>query len=409
MEKSLLLPYKCFFETIGVKEQFETDDFLTVLETLQEEYADEVLSDDTVALVSRLAQLIGEIVKTGSQSLDTSRVYLPDVDGHKNVFNRIVNVSSKIVGVKQKSVSELYQQRPASHMCVDDCDWLTQSDRMKFVSGMIAPEIAQLLGVKTKKRQDFDTLTEPIPVESFGQHEKLTSIIGRLLQGYTFDSSLWKELIQNADDAGATEAKLIMDFRHLPTATVPEKWEVLQGPAVCFYNNRSFTKADMQGIQSLGVSSKGQDALKIGQFGVGFNAVFHMTDVPSFWTKEDDETDVICVLDPNCQYVPNTNPDKPGIKFTDIERTKQQYPDFMSGYLSTAIDMSQSSTLFRFPLRTAEIAKTSEIKKEPVSEEFVKELLDSFKDEMNISFVPEQPTETRNLLCQGGWLTGSAV
>ncbi|XP_076434838.1 sacsin-like [Babylonia areolata] len=303
LERSLL-SNRAFFETIGVKAQFEADDVLSVLENLSEMHANIVLTDDVISLVSRLAQLVGEIVKeivksTESEPLDMTRVYLPDSNGI---------------------------MQPASDMCVDDCEWLGGSDRMRFVNGMIAPDIAQVLGVKSKRGQDYDLLTEPIPTESFGQHEELTSRIARLLEGYTFDASLWKELIQNADDAGATEAKLIMDFRTLGTGTLPEKWEVLQGPAFCFYNNRSFSTEDIQGIQKLGVGSKGEDALKIGQFGVGFNSVFHITDVPSFWTKENDETDVICVFDPNCRYVPKTKQNRPGTKFTDIKRMSQQYP-----------------------------------------------------------------------------------
>ena len=41
--------------------------------------------------------------------------------------------------------------------------------------------------------------------ESFGQHEQLTTRINRLLEGYSRDASIFKELLQNADDAGATE------------------------------------------------------------------------------------------------------------------------------------------------------------------------------------------------------------
>lgn len=51
--------------------------------------------------------------------------------------------------------------------------------------------------------------------ESFGQHEQLTTRINRLLEGYTRDASIFKELLQNADDAGATEVcHLVFVFRH---------------------------------------------------------------------------------------------------------------------------------------------------------------------------------------------------
>ena len=350
--------HRDFFLAVGVKDRFEANDVLSALEKVNRDNDGIKLSDDNISLVSRLAQLLGDIAKAllPNASLDTTRVLLPDRHGF---------------------------MQTSSRLCVDDSPQLRESDRMKFVSDKIPTETARLLGVKTKKRQDFDTLGEPITVEPFGQSEKLTTRIKRLLQGYTFDSSVCKELLQNADDAGATECKFIMDFWHLGTDTVLENWEELQGPALCFYNNKSFTRQDMEGIQNLGIGSKAQDALKIGQFGVGFNAVFHITDVPSFWTREDDEKDVICVLDPNCKYVLNTEPNKPGVKFTDMERLKDVYPDMFSGYLNNAIDMTQSGTLFRFPLRTAHMTKISEIKNESVTESDVEALLDEFSEEMS--------------------------
>ena len=357
LEESLQRHRTCF-SVVGVKTRFEASDVLSALEKVNRDNDQQQLSDSLISLVSRLAQLLGDIAKAlpPPESFDTTRVLLPDRHG---------------------------VMQPSSCLCVDDNPQLRESDRMKFVSDEIPTETARLLGVKTKKRQDYDTLAEPINVEPFGQSEKLTTRIKRLLQGYTFDSSVCKELLQNADDAGATESKFIMDFRHLGTDTVLENWEELQGPALCFYNNKSFTRQDMHGIQNLGIGSKSHDALKIGQFGVGFNAVFHITDVPSFWTKEEDEKDVICVLDPNCQYVLNTEPNKPGAKFTDMQRLKDVYPDLVSGYLNNAIDMTQSGTLFRFPLRTAHMANISEIKKEPVTESKIKDLLDEFKKEMS--------------------------
>jgi hypothetical protein len=54
------------------------------------------------------------------------------------------------------------------------------------------------------------------------------------------------------------------------------------------YNDSSFSEADIKGIQCLGIGSKGDDPTKTGQYGVGFNAVYHLTDVPSFLTRGED-------------------------------------------------------------------------------------------------------------------------
>jgi len=64
-----------------------------------------------------------------------------------------------------------------------------------------------------------------------------------------------------------------------------ESWRPLQGPALCVFNDRAFTDADLRGIQMLGRGSKLLDPNKTGQYGVGFNVVYHLTDVPSFLTK----------------------------------------------------------------------------------------------------------------------------
>ncbi len=45
---------------------------------------------------------------------------------------------------------------------------------------------------------------------SFGQHDSLTHRLSVLLQDYTDGFAVPKELVQNADDAGATEVSNIM-------------------------------------------------------------------------------------------------------------------------------------------------------------------------------------------------------
>ena len=77
----------------------------------------------------------------------------------------------------------------------------------------------------------------------------------------------------------------------------------MQGPALCVYNNKPFTNDDIKGICSLGEGSKGHDPNKTGQYGVVFNAVYHLKDVPSFISKGEEIGDVLCVFDPHCKYV----------------------------------------------------------------------------------------------------------
>jgi hypothetical protein len=50
------------------------------------------------------------------------------------------------------------------------------------------------------------------------------------------------------------------------------------------YNDACFTENDFQSIQRIGDSLKKTDEQKskIGRFGIGFNSVYHLTDLPSF-------------------------------------------------------------------------------------------------------------------------------
>lgn len=52
---------------------------------------------------------------------------------------------------------------------------------------------------------------------------------------------------------------------------------VLQGPALCVYNNQQFQEKDWEGIRRLHTSVKEKDPLKVGRFGLGFKSVFHLT------------------------------------------------------------------------------------------------------------------------------------
>jgi hypothetical protein len=58
------------------------------------------------------------------------------------------------------------------------------------------------------------------------------------------------------------------------------------------------------------------DRTKTGQFGVGFNAVYHLTDVPSFITRGPDISSggTFCVFDPHCWHAPIATTDSPGMK-----------------------------------------------------------------------------------------------
>ena len=91
-------------------------------------------------------------------------------------------------------------------------------------------------------------------------------------------SSILQELIQNADDATATEVKFRLDRRqHLSSDLVNPALAPFQGPALYAWNNATFKEEDWEHYGKMEDSSKEKDALKVGRFGVGFLSVFHIT------------------------------------------------------------------------------------------------------------------------------------
>lgn len=100
-----------------------------------------------------------------------------------------------------------------------------------------------------------------------------------MMHFYCFCSvSLLQELIQNADDAGATVVKFRLDTRQHPGNDLMfPTLNLFQGPALLAYNNAIFQDEDWEHFGRIENSGKETAALKVGRFGVGFLSVFHIT------------------------------------------------------------------------------------------------------------------------------------
>ena len=224
--------------------------------------------------------------------------------------------------------------------------------------------------------------------EEFGQEEKLTRRLNRLLEDYTDGFAVPKELIQNADDAGATEVRFLYDQRSnedAMTCLIDEGMKDCQGPALWVYNDAVFQNEDFENLTKLNGATKEQDTQLIGKFGLGFNAVYNVTDVPMLVSRN-----YFVIFDPSTFYLGKAirNKNKPGIKINTNKNVKKlrnfrnQFKPF-NGIFGCDLhldkeDNSFQGTLFRFPLRTKEQAIRSEIKQLVYDCKQVKELLQLF-------------------------------
>lgn len=109
---------------------------------------------------------------------------------------------------------------------------------------------------------------ESMFLEDFGQKVDLTRRIREVLLNYPEGTTVLKELIQNADDAGATCVRLCLDSRvHGSDSLLSGSLAQWQGTALLAYNNAIFREEDFVSISRIGGSNKYGQMWKTGRFG----------------------------------------------------------------------------------------------------------------------------------------------
>jgi hypothetical protein len=179
-------------------------------------------------------------------------------------------------------------------------------------------------------------------------------------------------MIQNAEDAGATEIKFILDSRQLKTDKIfGSSFKSLQGPALLCWNNSIFSSKDLNGIKNLGKGNKATDASKIGRFGVGVNVIYHYTDAPQFLSDFDNYV----IFDPTCRHFPDMDITNPGclIKNAKTNLKNSIFSDVLSGFEVNGVSLDKA-TLFRLPLRQTR----SDISPYPIQPDEVRTLMVEF-------------------------------
>jgi sacsin len=86
---------------------------------------------------------------------------------------------------------------------------------------------------------------------------------------------------------------------------------LLAAPALVFYNDAPFSESDLQALILISRGSKQERADQVGRYGLGFNAVYNVTDAPMLLTG-----DKLVVLDPQLEYLRSWGSDKEPGEFT---------------------------------------------------------------------------------------------
>jgi len=221
--------------------------------------------------------------------------------------------------------------------------------------------------------------------EAAGQSEPITTRLKNLLKDYPADVSMFKEMVQNADDAGATEVHFVWDWRqHRRQSLLTPDMDRWQGPALWIFNDAQFSSKDFESICRLGVGGKRDQTRKIGRFGLGFNSVYNFTDLPSILSD-----DMVLFLDPHVHHLSamGASVQKPGIKlrFLKIKVLEKFRDQFLPYHQLLGCDLSSSrpfpGTLMRVPFRSAEVAKASEVSNIQMDKALAAELTTQFRAE----------------------------
>ena len=262
---------------------------------------------------------------------------------------------------------------PSNDAIIEDAGMNADSDESCTLSTNYPDTLAKWLGIPRRSELDCMLLYE---LEDWSQTQSLQSAIDRILDEYSDDIGIFKEFVQNAEDAGASRVRFVLDHNsYASNKLLIPSLGAYQGPALLIYNDAVFTEDDFRSLCSLNTSSKLNDPNKLGRYGAGFCSAYHITDLPSLVSASS-----FVVFDPSAKHLPkNKNRTCSGVRTTFVGR------DFSQNQIAPFHDVDTKAefkgTVFRLPLRTSAHAETSALKNGRVVEpEEVSKLLQLFAE-----------------------------
>ena len=281
---------------------------------------------------------------------------------------------------------------PATECTFDDREWIRQKtsipkmSRFVFVHEKVTKYLARYFHVRPLSESVAPSTRLGIKYTSAGPHEEITQRIKHIVQDYGTNIDIFKELIQNADDARATEVKFLIDWRtHSSSSLFGCELQPWQGPALLAYNNAVFSDQDFNHICQLAAETKRKDPLKTGRFGVGFCATYQLTDLPSFISRQ-----YFVMFDPHTSYLGDrVKAREPGIKIdlienqADLKVYEDQFAPFDNVFGCNVFSLPKEGyrgTLFRFPFRNNETKFKSLISRREYSRVEISHLVESLQE-----------------------------
>jgi hypothetical protein len=348
----LISEFSELLRTIGVRDAFAPLDYARALSQMHTEAGKAPLETERLEAALSIIQRLSE----QGASIRKLALFAPDEEG---------------------------VLRPPSELLFNDAPWLPHSSKVLgsdqplfLVHSRISNSVAQSIGAQGLRGMLMEGQSERMDdrasidgAEAFGQTEKLTSRLSKILEQYPAGLSVISEALQNADDARASVFRVLVHAGDFPTESVlSDRMGQLNGPALYFFNDSVFREQDFAAIASIGQGLKLSQLGTVGRFGLGFSSMYHVTDTPMLVSA-----DSLCIFDPHATFAPGADLRSPGlrVRFTREGHSStfaKRFPDQCAPFrlFGCTMEGRYDGTIFRLPLRGTELASKSEISREAI-------------------------------------------
>jgi hypothetical protein len=334
LPESFATKYRTLTRRLSIPLRFSNETLIAALNTIKERA---VVSLSEEAIGNAVAIL--EIIAKGTEEVDTEILPVPTTE---NRFDVAANLYYIDPTAPQQHLTEFHTRR---------------------VHKKIIFDVAKKLGVRSLVAYIAKQAECKFVSEDFGQKERLIDRIKGILKKYPHErSNLFLEMLQNANDAGATKLHIIYDTTKYKTKNLlHDHMTGFQGPSLLIYNDAVFKDEDFSRIQHIASGEKLAEMDKIGRFGLGFNTCYWYTDLPSVVSR-----DRLAFFDPHAEHLPNSNVLQPGRMYRFLNQSlvdsfPEQFEPYMQQELGCTMREEFNGTLFRLPLRTTNQVARSKI------------------------------------------------